>query len=155
MKAFEITLKVDTGTDELTEFTGRFSLDHDNYVRGVVADNNGEQSYLYGHYEYKQLVCVNIRDIEKSSKQYYFNFYDVSMPGYCYFIKEDFISGKKQKNNKVKKVKVFATIKEITEKSDSIADEVENLFISAMQRYASSKLLMSLFYTVERVRNMF
>ena len=149
MKAFEITLKVDTGTDELTEFTGRFSLDHDNYVRGVVADNNGEQSYLYGHYEYKQLVCVNIRDIEKSSKQYYFNFYDVSRPGYCSFIENDFISGKKNK------VKVLATIKEITENPDSIADEVENLFISAMQRYASSKLLMSLFFTLERVRNIF
>ena len=152
MKAFEITLTVNTGPYKFVEFTGRFTLGSENYLRGIVEDNNGEQSYLYGYYECNHLVCVNIRNIKANPEKFYFNFSDVTRPGFCYFTSDDFTSTKRKD---LRKTPVFVFIKPITENSDSVAKDVENRFIHEMQYYASTELLTSLYITIERAKPIF
>lgn len=146
MRAFEIDMKVNAVDNELIEFTGRFSLGVDNYVRGVVEDNDGKQSYLYGHYDEHKLVCVNIRNIEMTPKLFYFFFFDINKSGLCYFSADDFTS------HEGRNVEVEVSIKEIEGDSDSVTREVENHFIDTMQRYGSSELLTSLYCTIENLR---
>lgn len=152
MEAFEITLTVNTGPYKFVEFTGRFTLDSENYLKGIVEDNNGERSYLYGYYECNHLVCVNIRNIEKNPEKFYFNFSDVTCPGSCYFTADDFTSSKRKN---LRKIAVFASVKPITENSDSAAKDVEDLFTHEMQYYASPELLTSLYITIEKAKSMF